>query len=446
MDYDVIIIGTGVAGSSVAYKLKGSGMSVAVVDKDRYGGTCAFHGCVPKKILSGISEIVDAGNRMVGNGVREVSSMDWTEAVRFKDELVHFLTSTKEKAFQEAGIDTYHGIATFNGKNSILIDGKVISAKYIVVAVGSRPATVNINGAFHLTTSDEFLDMTTLPKRIIFAGGGYISFEFAHMASRAGCDVLVVHRGEQVLKNFDPDIVKMLVEASEIEGIRVITGQEIRSIQNNDGSLMIHAYDSKNGNENVYECDMVVHGLGRVPAIDELKSEVAGVEVKQGGVAVNEFLQSVSNPIVYAAGDCIIPGPALTPTASLQANVVVSNILNGNQKTAYYSDIASAVFTVPPIASVGMMEKDVKNDHYVLFNDMGQFYSVKRTKLTKAASKVIIEKETKKISGAHIIGPDAQDTINIFALAIKAGLTTDQVKNAMYAYPSSSYDVRYMLK
>lgn len=446
MEYDAFVIGTGVAGSSLAYKLNNAGMKVAIADKDKYGGICAFHGCIPKKILSGAADIVASGKRMENKGIKCDNYLQWPELIDFKDELVHSLTSPKEKAFSDAGIDTYHGKVSFHDSNTLAIGDKLISSKYILVTVGARSKPIDMPGAELLTTSDEFLDLKEFPKKMIFVGGGYISFEFAHIAARAGADVKLVHRGENILKTFDTDLVNMLIKASEKAGIRIHTNQELIRIEKKNGSLELTVYDSKKQKDVIHECDMVVHGLGRVPAIDGLEPEKGGVNIEHGAIDVNEYLQSVSNPSVYAAGDCIIPGPALTPTASLQAHIVASNILDGNKHTADYTEIASAVFTIPTLAAVGIREKDATDKHKVIFNDMSEYYSAKKTNLGLSASKIIIEKDTGKIVGAHVIGPNAEDTINLFALAIKTGLTAEQVREPMYAYPASSYDVKYMLK
>jgi glutathione reductase (NADPH) len=455
MDYDAFIVGTGVAGSSLAYKLNAAGMKVAIADKTGFGGICAFHGCIPKKILSGAAEIVDGGRRMQGKGVNCNSELEWADIISFKDHLVHSFTDPKEAAFKKAGIDTYHGMVSFHDPNTLRVGNELISAKYILLAIGATSRKINIPGAEYLTTSDGFLDLKELPEKIIFAGGGYISFEFAHIAARAGAEVTIIHRGENLLKNFDPDLVRILVEASEKAGIKVITGQELREIRKQDDNrasdatgseLELITYDNKSENEASYECNMVVHGLGRVPDIVGLEAEKGGVTIEHGAIAVNEYQQSVSNPVVYAAGDCILPGPALTPTASLQANVLASNIIEGNKHTVDYSGIASAVFTIPTLAAVGLLERDATDKHKIISNDLSKFYSARRTNLGYSASKVIIEKDTEKIVGAHLIGPGADDVINIFTLAIKAGLTLSQVREAMYAYPANSYDVKYMLR
>jgi glutathione reductase (NADPH) len=455
MDYDAFIVGTGVAGSSIAYKLKAAGMKVAIADKTGFGGICAFHGCIPKKILSGASEIVDGGIRMHGKGVNCDPKLEWADMISFKDELVHSFTDPKEEAFKKAGIDTYHGMVSFHDHHTLLVGEKLVSAKYILLAIGATSRKIEIPGSEYLTTSDEFLDLKALPDKMIFAGGGYISFEFAHIAARAGADVTIIHRGENLLKNFDQDLVSILVEASEKAGIKVITGQELREIikhENSDVSneiaseLELATYDKKSQKEVRHKCNMVVHGLGRVPDIEGLEAEKGGVKIEHGAIAVNEYLQSVSNPAVYAAGDCILPGPALTPTASLQANVLASNIIKGNKHTADYTGIASAVFTIPTLAAVGLLEKNATDKHKVITSDLSKLYSARRTNLGYSVSKVIIEKDTEKIVGAHLIGPGADDVINIFTLAIKAGLTLPQVREAMYAYPANSYDVKYMLR
>ncbi|WP_342304613.1 FAD-dependent oxidoreductase [Methanolobus sp. ZRKC5] len=231
IEYDAFVIGTGVAGSSLAYKLNNAGMKVAIADKDKYGGICAFHGCIPKKILSGAADIVASGKRMENKGIKCNNYLQWPELIDFKDELVHSLTSPKEKAFSDAGIDTYHGKVSFHDRNTLAIGDKLISSKYILVTVGARSKPIDIPGAELITTSDEFLDMKEFPKKMIFVGAGYISFEFAHIAARAGADVTIIHRGENILKTFDTDLVNMLIKASEKAGIRIITSQKLIKIE-----------------------------------------------------------------------------------------------------------------------------------------------------------------------------------------------------------------------
>jgi glutathione reductase (NADPH) len=191
---------------------------------------------------------------------------------------------------------------------------------------------------------------------------------------------------------------------------------------------------------------MIVHGLGRAPAIEELQLEKGNVALDKGNIVLNEYLQSVSNPKVYAAGDCILPGPKLTPVVSMQADIAASNIIEGNKSGADYSVIPSTVFTIPPLARVGISESTSSSGHKVLFHDMSQWYSSKRTNIRYSASKVIIDEQTDRILGAHILGPNAEEVINLFAIAMKHGLTATQLRSTIFAYPSISYDLNYILK
>ncbi|MFP4655557.1 MAG: FAD-dependent oxidoreductase, partial [Methanohalobium sp.] len=184
---------------------------------------------------------------------------------------------------------------------------------------------------------------------------------------------------------------------------------------------------------------------GRIPNIDELELDKGNVEVHKKGIAVNEYMQSPSNPRVYAAGDCSEEGPQLTPVAGLQGDAVADNILNGNNAVVDYTGVPAVVFTLPPLAGVGIDKRDVKDNHKVIYNDRSNWYSSKRINLKHAASKIIIDKQTDNILGAHILGPEAEEVINIFAMAMRYGLSASDVKNAVFTYPSVCSDIEHML-
>lgn len=446
-NYDAFIIGTGASGTTFAYKLQAAGMKVAVADCRKYGGTCSLRGCIPKKVLTGAASIVDAQNRMLGKGTgKEKNIIDWPQLINFKKTFTEPHPDRHENNFRDAGIDTYHGIVNFENESTIVVDEQRIEAKYIIITTGSKPRKLNIPGEEYLVTSEEFMEMRELPKRIIFAGGGYISFEFAHIAARGGAEVTILQRGDSVLKQFDPDLVDMLVRASEDAGIRVVTGRSVKEIEKIQDGFEVTTCCRENEKEEIFSADMVVHGLGRVPALEELQLEKGNVALDKGNIMLNEYLQSVSNPRVYAAGDCIKPGPQLTPAVSLQADVAASNIIDGNSHTVDYSVIPSTVFTIPPLASVGITQDSSSAMHKVLFYDMSQWYSAKRINFGYAASKVIIDERTDMILGAHILGPEAEEVINLFAVAMKYGVTATQLRSTVYSYPSISYDLNYILK
>ena len=243
----------------------------------------------------------------------------------------------------------------------------------MLIATGSKPAKMNIpGGEEHIITSDQFLELDELPPNIAFIGGGYISFEFAYIAARAGTKVTILHHGKRPLAKFDPDLVDMLLKRTRELGIDVQLQTEVKAINktasstlgNNDNSNLIVHTSSIDGRENTIETNMVVHGAGRVPEIEVLNLQAAGIEYDQhGGIKVNEYLQSISNPAVYAAGDAAVAsgGLPLTPVAGYHGQIVASNLLEGNNHLRpHYRGIPSVVFTIPPLASVSLQEKTVK--------------------------------------------------------------------------------------
>jgi glutathione reductase (NADPH) len=242
------------------------------------------------------------------------------------------------------------------------------------------------------------LELDKLPSRMLFIGGGYIAFEFAHVAVRVGSKVTIVHRGERPLSQFDPDLVDQLIARSRELGIDVHLGTQAQGVEKKDsGQFIVHA--SKAGEPQAFEADMVVHAAGRVPEIDDMNLDGAGIEWDQRGVRVNEFLQSVSNLAVYAAGDAAVTGgPPLTPVAGYEGTIVAANLLKGNHRKGNYLGIPTVVFTIPPLASVGLSEREAR--------EQGLKYQVKK-ELTSAwySSRRIAE----KYSGYKVLVEDGTD-------------------------------------
>jgi len=249
------------------------------------------------------------------------------------------------------------------------------------------------------------------------------------------------------LEGFDADLVDTLVQSTRNAGIDVRLNAAVKSIERSNDHLVVRF--STDGAEKQSETDMVVHGAGRVPDIDDLDLETAGVEREKKGISVNEFLQSVSNPAVYAAGDAAAGGGLpLTPVASMEAEVVAANLLEGNDRKPNYNAVPTVVFTVPPLAAVGLREEDARKQGLKFrtnYGDMGDWYSSRRLNLKHAAFKVLIEENTERILGAHLLGAHAEETINLFALAIRTGLKADDLRAMIYAYPTHASDVTHTL-
>ncbi len=445
---DVIVIGTGSAAQSVAYKVREAGQSVAVIDSRPFGGTCQLRGCDPKKVLVGVSELVDWSQRMQGKGVSGPAlSINWPELIRFKRNFTDPAPHENEQAFAQAGILTRHGRAHFVDRTTVEVGGETLVGRHVVIAGGARHATLGIPGEDQLTTSTQFLELDRLPRRILFVGGGYIAFEFAHVAARSGAEVRVLHRGSRPLQKFDPDLVAMLVETTKELGVEVGLNTEVVAIERQAGRLLVHA--RINGQEQAFEVDMVVHAAGRVPEIDDLDLEVAGVAWTAAGVVVNDYLQSVSNPAVYAAGDAVASGGfPLTPVAGMQGAIVASNLLKGNHGTPNYAGIPSVVFTTPPLARVGLTEEAAHAEGLRFATNHGEtsdWYTSRRVALRHTGFKTVVEEGTGRILGAHLLGQHADEVINLFGLAIRTGIRASDLRHTVFAYPTSASDLSSML-
>ena len=467
--YDLIVIGTGVAASHAASKCRSAGWNVAIVDYQPFGGTCALRGCDPKKVLVSAEEAIDWVNRMQGKGVSGKDiRINWFDLAHFKRSFTDPFPKAREDAFLKAGIVPFHGHARFIGPTTLEVEGNELSGRYVLVAAGAKPAKLNIPGEEHVLISDQFLDLDKLPSRILFIGGGYISFEFAHIAARAGAEVTIIHRGITPLENFDLDLVKKLIQRTEDLGVHIRLKTQVNRIekaqldnngfvvytttttssspnQSSSSSSSTDRYDAK------FQTDMVVHGAGRIPNFTELDLEVAGVKFGEKGIIVNEYLQSVSNPAVYAAGDAAASGnPPLTPSAEHEGRTAANNLLNGNHKISNtYGSIPSIVFTIPPMAAVGLREETAKKQGLRFRTnyeeDTSSWYSSRRIGENFSAFKVLIEEGSNRILGAHILGPNAEEQINIFALAIQRGITSEELREIIFAYPTGSSDIVYML-
>lgn len=480
--FDLIVIGTGTAASTTASECSSAGWSVAIIDSLPFGGTCALRGCDPKKILVEAAKIIDSNQRHENKGIIGSAGVHikWSDLIHFKRTFTDPFPKYREDGYINSGIVPFHGHARFIGPTTVKIDNAnntILNGKHILIATGSKPMNLNVPGSENIITSDQFLELgdDNLPDRIVFVGGGYISFEFAHIAARAGAKVTILHRGKQPLEHFDPDLVNRLVQRSRDIGIDVRLQAAVNSIDksssllsssttlNGDGRNQLMVYytsasdiskkNKQNSDEviSTVESNMVVHGAGREPNIHGLDlMEAGGVEYTHQGIMVNEYLQSVSNPAIYAAGDVAAnKGLPLTPVASYDGSIVANNLIKGNILKSNYIGLPSVVFTIPPLVSVGLQEKEAKDQGLrfrIKHEDSSGWASSRRVGETCAAFKVLVEEDTNRILGAHILGPHAEEVINIFSIAIRLGLTTRDLNDPiLYTYPTNSSDILYML-
>lgn len=444
--YKLAIIGSGTAAMVTAMRVRAAGWSVAIIDFRPFGGTCALRGCDPKKMLVGGAMAADHAWRMRGKGVAGDARLDWPGLMTFKRSFTDPVPVKHEHRYTEKGIDTYYGKARFTGRNMLDVDGTTLEAEHILIAAGAEPNRLGIPGEEHLVTNEDFLELEELPKRIVLVGGGYIAAEFSHVAARAGARVTILQHGDRILKHFEPELVAWLMGKFEEIGVEVRTGVTVEAIEKSDAGYRVRA--SGGGQDVSVDADLVVHAAGRTPALADLDLDAAGVEHERGRLKLNRYLQSVSNPAVYAAGDAAQVGPPLTPVSSHDAKVVAANLLEGNHATPDYTGVPSVAFTIPPIAAVGLTEAQARTQGLQFrlnSQKASDWFTARQAAEPVYGYKVLIEEGSELILGTHLVGPHADEVINLFALAIRHGLTTVQLKSTMFAYPTGASDIGYML-
>ena len=447
-EYDVVIIGTGTAGRTFAGKVARSGLKTAIVDSREYGGTCPLRGCDPKEVLTDMAHNVDWINRLrgKGTGTKTPLMIDWPSLIEFKRTFTEGYSIKIEKYLADMGIDTYHGRAHFENQNTVVVGEEKLSGKYIFLAVGAKPRKLKIPGEDYMTTTEQLMETEKLPKKVIFVGGGYISLEFAHVVRRTGAEVTILHRSERLLRQFDADIVEMLIKASETAGIRILTDRPVISVEKDDNGFVVKAgLKPRTSSElQIFHAEIIVHGVGHVPDIEDLHLEKAGVMTEKGAISVDKYMRT-SNPLIYAGGDCASEGMQLTPVAVLQGEIAAANVINENSAEADYTGIPSAIFTIPVLASVGISAAKESKKYKVIFQNRGSWHTSQRAGIKFAASKVIIDEENDRIVGAHILGPNAGEAINIFAAVMRLGLKASDIKKLVFSYPTTCSDIPYML-
>lgn len=443
--FDALVIGAGPAGGAAALGLKAAGRTVALVESRGFGGTCPLRGCNPKKVLLGPAEARTMAAQLVGKGITAPPEVDWPRLAAFKRTFVAGKPEIIEQAYAKEGVVTLHGQARFLDRETVTVGETVIRAGHVIIACGQKPRPLAFPGAEHVAISDEFLDLTELPRRIAFIGGGYISFEFAHASAAAGAKVTIIHRSRRALKGFDPELVDVLIEASRAAGIEVRLETPVAAVEKTADGYVVHC--GPDGRERV-AADLVVHGAGRVADVAGLDLAAAGVAVSDKGIVVSPFLQSTTNPKVYAVGDAAATPFALTPTGDMEGQVAADNILGGNVTAVDHTGVPRVVFTVPPLCAVGVLEEDLKAAgvaYRKAERDLSHSFPWQRLGECHAKAKVLIDQATDKVLGGHMVGHMTEEMANLLALIVRLGLTAEEVGRVLWAYPTCGYYLRYLL-
>ena len=445
--FDVVILGGGNAGIGVTGPVRRAGMSVAMIESRDLGGTCPNRGCTPKKILvaagHALHEIERASVHHIAVGKPK---LDWAALIDREKDMIKDIPANLARSMARRQVEVIKGHAAFAGPSAIRVDNRTLEAKHIVIATGSIPRPLPIPGAEHMITSDEMLSERELPGSVIFVGGGVISLEFGHVYARAGTEVTILEALPQLLPAMDADAVARLQAESERIGIRVKTNVSVKRIEPGNGRLRVTFVHD--GREQALEADRVINGAGRIANVDTLDLQAGNVAQTSGRVTVDAHLRSTSNPLVYVCGDAVPISPQLSPIATYEGDIVGRNIVEGPKYRPDYQSMATSVYTVPELAAVGLTEgaarqKGLTIDVHV--NDMLGWFSARTYAETVAWSKVIVEKATDRVLGAHFVGHAGQELVNIFGLAMRFGITATQIRENVFAYPTFASDIKHML-
>jgi len=445
--FDVVILGGGNAGIGATGPVRRAGMSVAMIEADLLGGTCPNRGCTPKKVLVAAGHALHEIDRAFIHHITVGKpKLDWAALIDREKDMIKDIPTNLARSMAKRNVEVIKGRAAFTGPNIIRVGDRRLEANHIVIATGSKPRPLPIPGAELMITSDEMLSERELSASVIFVGGGVIALEFGHVYARAGSNVTILEALPQLLPAMDADAVARLQTESERIGIRVRTAVSVKRIERVNGRLRVHF--THEGAEHAADAERVVNGAGRVANVAALDLAAGQVEHANGRIAIDHYLRSTSNPNVYVCGDAVPTSPQLSPIATYEGEIVGRNIVEGPTQAPDYASIATSVYTVPPLASVGLTEAAARQAGFAVdvhTNDMLDWFSAKTYAETVAWSKVIVDQSTDRILGAHFVGHSGQELVNIFGLAMRFSITASQIRENIYAYPTFSSDIKHML-
>jgi len=445
--FDVVILGGGNAGIGATGPVRRAGMSVAMIEADLLGGTCPNRGCTPKKVLVAAGHALHEIDRAFIHHITVGKpKLDWAALIDREKDMIKDIPANLARSMAKRNVEVIKGRAAFTGPNIIRVGDRRLEANHVVIATGSKPRPLPIPGAELMITSDEMLSERELSASVIFVGGGVIALEFGHVYARAGSNVTILEALPQLLPAMDADAVARLQTESERIGIRVRTAVSVKRIERVNGRLRVHF--THEGAEHAADAERVVNGAGRVANVAALDLAAGQVEHANGRIAIDHYLRSTSNPNVYVCGDAVPTSPQLSPIATYEGEIVGRNIVEGPKQAPDYASMATSVYTVPPLASVGLTEAAARQAGFAVdvhTNDMLDWFSAKTYAETVAWSKVIVDQSTDRILGAHFVGHSGQELVNIFGLAMRFSITASQIRENIYAYPTFSSDIKHML-
>lgn len=437
-DYDLFVIGAGSGGVRASRLAAMTGARVAVAEEHRVGGTCVIRGCVPKKFMVYASEFSHhfAVAESYGWDTPK-TAFDWKRFITEKDIEIARLSGIYVTNLRKSGATLLHGRAVLKDAHTVEVtggDAGTYTAEKILITVGGRPVLPqDVDGIEHAISSEEAFHLPELPKRIVVVGAGYIAVEFAGIFNGLGVDTTLVYRGSNVLRGFDDDVRMHLSDEMKKRGIRVVLGCHYEKIEKTQTGLVSHLT-----NNIKVEADQVMFATGRAPYVKGLGLEAAGVKLNEAGaIAVDEYSRTnVAN--IWALGD-VTDRINLTPVAIREAVAFAETEFKGNPSTFDHADVATAVFSQPPIGTVGLSEAQARQTFGKADVYMSKFRPMKYAfagKDERALVKLVVEPESGRVVGVHVVGPDAPEIIQMAAIAVKMGVTKAQWDSTCAVHPT----------
>ena len=434
-DFDMITIGAGSGGVASSRRAGSYGARVAICEDSRVGGTCVIRGCVPKKFLVYAAAFADDFADAAGYGWHvPAPRFDWGKLISRKNAEIDRLEGIYRSLLRNANVTLFEGRARIVDPHTVEVLGKRHTAQNILVATGARPILPGIPGIEHAITSNEALELPVLPRRIVIVGGSYIACEFAGIFNGVGADVTLVIRGDKILRGFDEDIRDALTAEMTARGIDIRNHTEIAALDETGQHLSLTTTAGTR-----LAADQLLYAIGRAPVTANLGLEEAGVKLKPNGAVAIDSWQRSSVPSIYAIGD-VTDRINLTPVAIAEGRAVAETLFNDNPIEMDHADVASAVFSIPPVGTVGLTEADARRQSGAVDVYRTRFTPMKNTlsgRKEKTMMKIVVDRESDRVLGCHMVGPDAPELIQGLAVAIKCRATKRQFDLTVGIHPTA---------
>ncbi len=438
-DFDLLVIGAGSGGVRAARIAASHGAKVAICEESRVGGTCVIRGCVPKKLLAYAAHYSEDFEDAAGFGwtVGE-RSFSWPSLITAKDQEIDRLNQIYLNLLSSSGVTLFESRGSFIDSHTVKIGDRQIRAERILIATGAHPWMPEIPGIEYAISSDEAFYLPELPKRVVVVGGGYIACEFAGIFNGLGSEVTQLYRGDAVLRGFDHDVRRVLSAEMAGKGVNFAFERNIKAIIKHGKELHCELDDGK-----ILVVDLVMCATGRVPNVRNLDLDNAGVELHASGWIVADEFSRTNVEHIWAVGD-VTNRINLTPVAIYEGHAFADTEFAGKSRPVSHEYIPSAVFSHPPVGSVGYSEHDAKLHFGELDIYRSEFRPMKHTltgRAEKSMMKLVVARDTQRVVGLHMVGADAPEIVQGFAIAVKFGLSKQQFDETIGIHPTAAEEL-----